>query len=93
MISVFKEDLIHILKMGTVMILPGGKKLFQMLNISTSKATEIDFFYQVVMDSLRQRKLSKTRRNDLIDLMMDAAKGDMNEEEVNDQFEQDAKLK
>ena len=49
----------------------------RLLGISFSKSTETDFFYNAVMSSLKQRRETKTRRNDLVDLMMDAMKGEL----------------
>ena len=58
------------------------------------KVKETEFFYDVLLETLRQRKQSKVRRNDLIDMMMDAIKGELkDEEEHEEQFEMDAKLK
>ncbi len=48
------------------------------------------FFYDVLMTSLKARRESKTRRNDLVDMMLDAIKGELNEEHnehADDQFE------
>ena len=42
---------------------------------------ETEFFYEVLLESLKQRRQSKTRRNDLVDLMLDAIKGDLDHEE------------
>ena len=48
------------------------------------------------MTTLKQRKESKTRRNDLVDLMLDAIKGDLKNEagdrDSEQQFEKDGKL-
>ena len=47
----------------------------RLLKIAVTKAEETNFFYEVVLESLKQRRESKVRRNDMIDLMMDAIKG------------------
>ena len=67
-----------------------GILLLRALGISIFQKTETEFFYNVVMESLKQRRESKTRRNDLIDLMLDAIKGDIEiDHNVNeDQFHQ-----
>ena len=46
------------------------------------------------METLRQRKQSKTKRNDLIDMMLDAVKGELEQdkEEEKEQFEKDAEI-
>ncbi len=76
-------------------MMPGGYYILRMLGISATKATETEFFYQAVMSSLQHRRETKTRRNDLIDLMMDAIKGEIKVEEdehANEQFEKVRKL-
>ncbi len=60
------------------------------LGISMTKVTETEFFYEAVISSLKHRRETKTRRNDLVDLMVDAIKGDIAHEEdehSNEQFE------
>ena len=54
----------------------------------------MEFFYEAIMTTLKQRKESKTRRNDLVDLMLDAIKGDLKNEggDSEQQFEKDGKL-
>jgi hypothetical protein len=47
----------------------------RLLKIPFTKEEETNFFYEVVVESLKQRRESKVRRNDLVDLMMDAIKG------------------
>jgi cytochrome P450 family 6 len=77
-----------------VLMLPGGRKLFDALGVSLMKPTETEFFYDAVMASLKSRRESKHRRNDLVDLMVDAIKGEVTEdkEHEDNQFEKDAKL-
>ena len=55
------------------------------------------FLMQVVEASFKQRKESKTKRNDLLDLMIEAVEGSLDDKEDddihgNDQFEKDAKI-
>ena len=66
-----------------------GTTFMRMLNISVFQKTEIEFFYEVILESLKARRESKTRRNDLIDMMLDAIKGDIEIEhnENHEQFE------
>jgi cytochrome P450 len=55
----------------------------------------IIFFRDIIRESMKLRKESKTRRNDLVDLVLDAlsdAKKEVKEVE-NDQFEKDAAIK
>ena len=79
------------------MFVPFGKEILNALGKSTFfKDMETEFFYEVLLESLKQRRQSKTRRNDLVDLMLDAIKGDLDhEEEQNEdnQFDIDAQLK
>ena len=66
-----------------------GLWLFRLTNTSINKKNETEFFHDIVLESLRQRKKSGVRRNDLIDLMLDAIRGEINEEQDADetQFE------
>ena len=71
-------------------LIPGGNHILRALDIAISKNTEIEFFYQVITSSLNQRRDHiNIRRNDLIDLMLDAIKGDIDAEtnEDEEQFE------
>ena len=77
-----------------IFLLPGGYHILNALNVSLTKDTETDFFYQAILSSLNHRRQENVRRNDLIDLMLDAIKGEGMEEDVEDedQFHKDAKL-
>ena len=72
-----------------------GVYLFRLTNTSINKQNETEFFHDIVLESLRQRKKSGVRRNDLIDLMVDAIRGEINEEQDADetQFEKVKKIK
>lgn len=77
-----------------VAMLPFGTGLLRALNKSIQPKTETEFFYDVILKTLRHRQETKTRRNDLIDLMMDAVRGDIAQElDEEDQFDADAKMK
>ena len=68
--------------------LPGGQKLMRTFGISVMPwIKETNFFYQAIMSSINHRREHKTRRNDLIDLMLDAIKGDLDDDVHEDQFE------
>ena len=87
--NIFKSKSADAMKFA-VLVLPGGKKLLDALNIPITKVTETEFFYEAVMASLKHRRDTQTRRNDLIDLMLDAIKGDVSEDhhaDDDDQFE------
>ena len=67
----------------------------QSAGIPISKAEETEFFYTVIETTLQQRQSSGMKRNDLIDMMLDAMKNpyqSAQDEEVTDQYEQDAKF-
>ena len=93
--SIFQQTVKDGLKIMFPFLVPNGAKIMGALNISVGKATEMNFFYDVIMSSLEHRRETKTRRNDLIDLMMDAIKGDIEHDKLgeDEQFEKDAKLK
>ena len=59
------------------------------MKTSVMRETETEFFYSAIMSSLNHRRQTKTRRNDLIDLMLDAIKGEMETgaDEEEEQFE------
>ena len=92
--STFVEYANNIMTFGTAdgikfatALIPGGLNILKMFDLSVMKKTETEFFYHAVMSSLNNRRESK-RRNDLIDLMLDAIKGEVDHdtEELN-QFE------
>ena len=74
-----------------------GGIILRFFNISISKSQETEFFYDVIVNALKNRRDSKSRRNDLLDMMLDAIKGDLenieNVEKSQDQFQRDSKLK
>ena len=58
------------------------------LTFFVMKKSETEFFYHVIMSSLNHRRETKLRRNDLIDMMLDAIKSDADyDNETGDQFE------
>ena len=44
---------------------------------SVQPKKETEFFYEIVLRTMKQRQDSGVRRNDLIDMMMDAIRGDI----------------
>ena len=62
-------------------LVPGMAKLMQLFKINTQKPVETRFFRDVLLQTLKLRKENKVRRNDLIDLMMDAIKNKRNKQE------------
>ena len=69
-----------------------GIHFMRFFKIPFTKGPQTEFFYEVVLDSLKHRRETKTRRNDLIDLMMDAIKGDIVEDDQDANEEQFEKV-
>ena len=76
------------------MIIPGMAKLIRLVGMNTFKPKQTMFFVNVVKKTIQERKASKERKNDLIDLMLDAMEGVKEEEQEDneDQYEKDMKL-
>ena len=74
--------------------IPGGKHIMHAAKIPISKKEETEFFITVIETTLQHRQQSGTKRNDLIDMMMEAMKNpdSVREEDLTDQYEKDAKL-
>ena len=92
-VNIFKQDF----RQGALAFLaflPFGRKIMNVFGLSVLKITETEFFYEAISASLKYRRESKTKRNDLIDMMLDAIKGELTEEHdpEADQYEQDSKL-
>merc|ERR1711915_321232 len=60
------ENLVFAMK-----FIPGAPSLFKLFKINTFKPTETRFFRDIILKTIHQRKASKERKNDLIDLMLD----------------------
>ena len=77
-------------------ILPFGPAIMNYLDIPFSKVEETEFFYNVVKDTLKQRKTSKNKRNDLVDMMLDAINGkitnDKDDQDDKSQFDKDSEI-
>ncbi len=85
-----------------VRFLPGCRHLLSWLQIDTNKPQATRFLSELVRQTIRQRRESGQRMNDLIDLMIDCIKEDIatnvsvaddHPEEAEDQYEQDMKLR
>ena len=88
--NIFRQTVTDGIKLAALFLpLDLGVNFMRLIQVAVTKQTETEFFYKVVMESLKQRRESKTRRNDLIDMMLDAIKGDIEEDanETEDQFE------
>ena len=92
--QLFKQDIWGLL--AIFKFLPGVPRLFQMLNINVQKPKTTKFFKDIVTDTLRARANSGEKRNDIIDMMVDAMKQIAMEKEEDEmeheQFEQDMKF-
>ena len=92
--QLFKQDIWGLL--AIFKFLPGVPWLFQMLNINVQKPKTTKFFKDIVTDTLRARANSGEKRNDIIDMMVDAMKQIAMEKEEDEmeheQFEQDMKF-
>ena len=69
-------------------------KMMRLVGVNTFKPKQTIFVANVVKNTIKQRKASKERKDDLIDLMLDAMEGlkDESQEENEDQYEADMKL-
>ena len=76
------------------MLIPGMAKMMRLMGMNTFKPKQTMFFANIVRKTIQQRKASKERKDDLIDLMLDAMEGlkDESQEENEDQYEADMKL-
>jgi cytochrome P450 len=78
--------------------IPGVAQLCSFLKINTFKAKETKFFRDIIVQTIRARKETKDKQNDLVDLMLDCIKDDVtidvddDEDEASDQYEEDMKL-
>merc|ERR1711990_114986 len=91
--ELFKQDIWGLL--AIFKFLPGVPRLFQMLNINIQKPKTTKFFRDIVTDTLKTRAESGERRNDMIDMMVDAMKQiamDKEQEDEMEQFEKDMKF-
>merc|ERR1719320_1648095 len=94
--KIFTFSLLDGLKIIGVAMIPGLDKVYEFFNINVMKPKETGFFVDVIRKTIKRRRESDERRNDLIDLMLDA----MSEEndkpgadtEDLDQYERDMKL-
>merc|ERR1712184_123287 len=77
--KIFQQDYRAILKFLLIMIPFIGPYILRFFQLSFTPKKEIEFFYDIVLKTLQQRKLSKGGRNDLIDMMVDAVKGELEE--------------
>ena len=91
---IFTITIVDQLKMFSGLLIPGMAELFRLLGMNSMKPKQTLFFVDVVKQTIRERKASKVRKNDLIDLMLDAMEGEKEEEleQGEDQYDRDMKL-
>ena len=94
--ELFKQDIWSFV--AIFKFLPGMPWLFQILNINVQRPKTTKFFRDIVTDTLKTRAKSGERRNDMIDMMVDAMKQismdkeqKVQEDEM-EQFEKDMKF-
>jgi cytochrome P450 len=90
--SIFTLNKMDALKMfGS--LLPGIRQVVNAFGIPILRPKESKFLMDSVSQTVRHRIETKSRRNDLIDLMIDAMKGDLEVEEVKEQEEHEVNSK
>jgi len=74
-------------------MIPGFTSMLELFKIDTNAPEATKFYRDIVLQSIKLRKQTNERRNDLIDLMLDAIKDEkQHQEEAEDQYEKDMKL-
>ncbi len=69
------------------------KPLLDSFKVAVQKPTETRFFMDVIINTLKHRRSTGERRNDLIDLMIDATKEDMSEDSHSDGEDSESVIK
>ncbi|TRY78461.1 hypothetical protein TCAL_14092, partial [Tigriopus californicus] len=72
----FRNSLPDFAKFVFVAGIPGGRTLMEKLNIPLQKKSPTMFFYDIIKQTIDHRLRMNVRRNDLVDLMLDALKAD-----------------
>lgn len=82
-------------------LIPGFQTLNSVLKLSILPAPETKFFARIINQTIENRKKSKEKRNDMVDMMLDALREDSsinkedekeNNNHEDEQFEKDSKL-
>merc|ERR1711963_203013 len=68
---IFSNTKMDQFKIFGAMMLPGMAKFMRLMGMNSFKPKETMFFANIVTKTIQQRKASKERKNDLIDLMID----------------------
>ena len=85
--NVFQQNISDSLKFGLAM-LPGGSTLMRLFGMSLYKPETTKFFHDVILATLKHRRDTNIRRNDLVDLMLDAVKGDLSDTDNAEGFDE-----
>jgi len=93
--ELFKVNGLEVAKLMLKYLVPGMDFVLETFNINLWKKKETKFFYDVIKSSIKARREGRQeRRNDLIDLMMDAITQDLpTDAEGQEQYEKDMTLK
>jgi hypothetical protein len=94
--QIFRRGWEDMAKAILIIFVPGGKWMMGMLGISVLKEKTTLFFYNAIKATVEHRLNTKERRNDLVDLMIDAMKDELTDIDQDadklDQYEKDAIL-
>lgn len=75
--GIFSRNVLELIKFVVVTV-PGMAKVFNFFKVSLFKPKETEFFIDVIERTLRDRKQNPSlRKNDLIDMMAEAIKGEI----------------
>lgn len=91
----FQNTGMDALKMIT-RVIPGGHTIHKALDIGIIKPKETKFFMTVIKETIKQRRETGARRNDIVDLMIDCIKNiditDANDKLDETQYDKDMKM-
>ena len=92
--QVFKKPPYDTLKSFLLTVPHVGWKLVSLLRLPLVMENELNFFYDVVKQTMESRLKTKSKRNDIIDLMIEAIKGELQHdtEHEDTEYEKEAKL-
>ncbi len=91
---VFRKPPYDTLKNILIQVPRIGFSIIKALKLPFIRENEINFFYDVVKQTLTSRIQSKSKRNDIIDLMIEAIRGELKQdtEHEDSDYEKEAKL-
>ena len=93
--AMFKSSNLELL-LAAVKFIPGVPQMFNLLKVNNFKPKETRFFRDIILQTIRARRNTKERKNDLVDLMLDCINDDTNVnnggDETTDQYEKDMQL-